>query len=326
MQFHCFSRACAARPYIVIVSNPNLFFIHNPHSRHGQRANAVRELRETRGKNFVWAETSAPGHATELAREAAMRGVDTIIAVGGDGTTHEVVNGLMQVAADVRPKLGILPVGTGNDFAFAAGIPSDPQSAFDAILAGDTMLADIGSMENRTSTQYWMNSIGIGFDAKVIVRGHNFRRIKGEAVYPIATLAELLLDHTMMDVELSFNDHRMAERLLMLTIGNGPREGGGFYTTPDSKIDDGRFEMFVVRPLSRLRMLRLLPRILKPKQLDANEVSYHSFSDLSLRLQGPAVIHMDGEISLVPEGDSREMSVRMHHHALRVCTTTVHRE
>jgi YegS/Rv2252/BmrU family lipid kinase len=297
-----------------------LFFIHNPRSRQGERAAAVRALQRTIGSRYTWAETTAPGEAALLAREAALNGAETIIAAGGDGTVHEVVCGMMTVPVESRPKLGILPVGTGNDFAFAAGIPLDLSLAFDCVLRAKTMSADVGSIEDDWGTRtFWTNSVGIGFDAKVVVRSRSLRgRIRGKALYLVSALLTLLLDHEVMEVELALDNRRFSEKTMMLTLGNGPREGGGFYTTPNSRIDDGRFEMLLVKPLNRAQMLELLPKILKGSHLNSPSIFHDQFATLRLAAKRPLVVHADGEIFSVPSDNVRKLKIELHRDALRV--------
>ncbi len=306
----------------------SLFFIHNPRSRQGERAAEIGTIQRAAGPRHTWVETTAPGEAALLAREAALNGRQTIVAVGGDGTVHEVVCGIMTVPLESRPRLGVLPVGNGNDFAFAAGIPFDLSQALDCILRANTMSVDVGSIEDdRGMRTYWTNSTGIGFDAKVVKRSRSLRGgIKGKALYLVSALLTLLLDHEVMEGEIVL-DHpaqlnrgqsRLAERVMMLTLGNGPREGGGFYTTPHSKIDDGRFEMLLVKPLSRLQMLGLLPKVMRGKHLDSPSIYHSTFSKLTLSAKQPLVIHTDGEIFSQTTDNVRRIEVELHEDAIQV--------
>ena len=302
------------------MSRPNtIFFIHNPHAARGVTAGRVREFRSTQGAEYDWAETTGPQHATELARQAALDVAEIVVAVGGDGTVHEVINGLMSVPESARPKFGILPVGSGDDFAFAARIPHDFEKAIAILLAGNSTSVDIGWVEdNRGKKEYWNNTIGIGFDARVTVRSRKHNVLHGVPMYFAATLATLLRDHHHIDIELTLDSLRFSERVLMLTLANGPREGGGFYTTPHSKISDGIFEMLLVKPLSRLQMLMLLPKVLKGTHLTSSSVFHHPFESLELIAKQPLVIHADGEIIAVPEDNVVKITVGMLRNALRV--------
>lgn len=300
------------------MSRPQLFFIHNPHSKHGERTEAVRLLERTLGGRYPWQRTTGPGEAALIARDAAAAGAEGIVAVGGDGTVHEIINGLMSLSKLDRPKLGILPVGGGNDFAFAAGIPSDLQKALDVVLRGRTMIADIGSITMGDGVSYWNNTLGLGFDARVVVRSRRFRKLKGHALYVISSLLTLLREHEPFEIELTLDTHRFRERVLMLTLGNGPSEGGGFYTTPNSLIDDGHFEMLLAKPVSRLTMLSLLPRVLKGTHLSSPSFYSRTFSRLTLSSDKPLVIHADGEILSIATSGVHRIMVQMIPEALRI--------
>lgn len=300
------------------MSRPQLFFIHNPHSKQGERIEDVAILERTLGGRFPWRETTRAGEAAEIAREAALAGAEVVVAVGGDGTIHEIINGLMTIEHSQRPKLGILPIGGGNDFAYAAGIPSDLQQALDVILRGKTILADVGMIELEGRRQHWNNTLGFGFDGRVVVRSRRFKRLRGKALYVVSTLLTLLLEHDVFEIELTVDTHRFRERVLMLTLGNGPREGGGFYTTPNSRIDDGRFEMLLAKPVPRLTMLTLLPKVLRGTHLGSSAFFERSFKTLSLVSRQPLVIHGDGEILAVADDNIRRVTVEVVPEAIRV--------
>ncbi|MDP4200246.1 MAG: diacylglycerol kinase family lipid kinase [Bacteroidota bacterium] len=300
------------------MSRPLLFFIHNPHSNQGERTDDVRGLERVLGGRYPWRQTTVAGEASVIAREAALEGAEAIIAVGGDGTVHEIVNALMSLPPSARPKLGILPVGGGNDFAFAAGIPTDLQQALDVILRGETIASDIGSIDMGEGVGFWTNTLGLGFDAKVVVQSRRFRSLRGRALYLVSTLLTLIRDHEAFEIELSVDHHRFRERTLMLTLGNGPREGGGFYTTPNSRIDDGQLEMLLAKPVSRLMMLSLLPRVLRGTHLSSSAFFTRSFHRLSLSSDRPLVIHADGEILAIPADGIRRITVEIQPEAIRV--------
>jgi diacylglycerol kinase (ATP) len=300
------------------MSRPQLFFIHNPHSNHGERTEDVRLLERTLNGRYPWQRTTAPGEAALIAREAAASGAEAVIAVGGDGTVHEVINGLMSLPPSKRPKLGILPVGSGNDFAFAAGIPTDLQKALDVVLRANVITADVGSIDLGRGVTYWNNTLGLGFDARVVVRSRRFQKLRGQTLYVVSSLLTLLREHEPFEIELTVDSHRFRERVLMLTLGNGPREGGGFFTTPNSQIDDGHFEMLLAKPVSRLAMLALLPRVLKGKHLSSSAFFTKSFTHLTLSSDKPLVIHADGEVLAVPASGVHKITIEIIPEALQI--------
>ena len=281
-----------------------LYIIHNPTAgsqlAREERAGVRRvldEMRRALQPRHEWVETRSPEDARMLARHAAAEGFRRVVAIGGDGTVHEVVNGLMSVPHHMRPKLGILPVGSGNDFAFALGLPTDLRQALDVILRGTSRAVDIGKIEDDLGrTEYFDNTIGIGFDAKVTEQAQKIKKLRGFSRYFAATLQTIAQHHVPFEVDLTIDRHRMNERVLMLTIGNGPREGGGFLTTPSSKVDDGVFELLMITPISRPRMLALLPKVLRGKHLESASVYHRTFSTMQVTSPTPLCIHTDGEL------------------------------
>jgi diacylglycerol kinase family enzyme len=120
-----------------------------------------------------WSGTVYPTHATELARQAALDGYDMVVALGGDGTVHEVVNGLMQVPEEKRPILGVVPLGSGNDFAHAVGVPDKADHALAHALHGEPSKVDVGLLvDEQGRREYFNNTLCIGFDAVVTIRSH----------------------------------------------------------------------------------------------------------------------------------------------------------
>ncbi len=137
-------------------------------------ANDLRPIAQEFKGELSWSGTVYPTHAIELAKQAAEEGCDMVIAMGGDGTVHEVVNGLMQVPEEKRPVMGIVPIGSGNDFAYSIGLTQRPAHALaHALHGGNIQPVDIGLMtDEHGRREYFDNTLGIGFDAVVTIRSH----------------------------------------------------------------------------------------------------------------------------------------------------------
>ena len=209
-----------------------------------------------------WSGTVYPTHATELARQAALDGYDMVIALGGDGTVHEVVNGLMQVAEEKRPILGVVPLGSGNDFAHAVGVPDKADRALAHALHGEPSRVDVGLLvEEQGRREFFNNTLGIGFDAVVTIRSH---RLPSPAWIPDVSHSgdpdHRLINFDPASLHIETDQESWDESTLMLTLCNGPREGGGFHVSPDAKIDDGILHYATVRKISRALMFRLNSR------------------------------------------------------------------
>ena len=274
--------------------------IYNPIANHGRAwpvIPALRPITEAHG-HASWAGTVYSGHAAELAHEAANEGCDLVIAIGGDGTVHEVVNGLMLLPAEERPTLGIIPIGTGNDFSFSIGTPTDPVTALRRILAGTPHAVDIGKITTTAGqTEYFSNAVGIGFDAIVVIHSRNVPVLQGFAVYLIAVLRTLLFNHHPFTLKMETQDGEEERALLMLAICNGQREGGGFNLVPEGQSNDGWLDTVALHRVTRFTLLfRTLMPFLKGTHQGLSHVSMSKVRKLSIQSDIPLIIHVDGEI------------------------------
>lgn len=296
--------------------------IFNPMSdrgRSGQKASDLRAIVDEFG-GADWVGTEYPTHAAELAAKAGLDGYDKVVAMGGDGTVHEVVNGLMRVAPNHRPKLGIVPIGSGNDFAFGAGVPLGPAEAMRRIFTGLPIAVDIGSIrDNNDRLEYWNNTVGTGFDAKVNIMSRKMTNIYGFMLYLIATLRTIAQDYESAQETLVFDDGEPIERnVLMLTLGNGPREGGGFLTTPGSNVSDGTFEYAMIGHVNRAVMFQLLPMVMNGTHGKSKHVTLGSFRKLRVQADRAIPIHTDGELWSPYEVNTRSFEIEIHPGAIQL--------
>lgn len=244
-----------------------------------------------------WAGTVYPTHAMELARLAGEQGYELVIAAGGDGTTHEVVNGLMQLPPEQRPRLGVVPLGSGNDFAFTVGMPRDPYQALRQIFTGKPKRVDVGVLQDNLGRQeYWANTLGIGFDATVTIRSRRFRILRGFLVYLLAVIQTILLNHEAPNFKVETEQEKWERRMLLLVLCNGGREGGGFYVQPAARVDDGVLHYAGIDRVSRWMMFRLLPEVMRGSHGRFSQVHLGEFQRMSIQADRPLVIHADGEI------------------------------
>ena len=244
-----------------------------------------------------WSGTVYPGHATELAHQAALDGYDMVIALGGDGTVHEVVNGLMQVPAEKRPILGVVPVGSGNDFAHSIHVPMKADHALAHALKGQPSSVDIGlMMDEHGRREYFDNTVGIGFDAVVTIRSHKLPLVRGFLMYLTAVIQTIILNHDPAHMQIETDTEKWEQGTIMLTVCNGPREGGGFMVAPDAKNDDGILHYATVTQCSRATMLRLVPEVMNGTHGRFKEVKLGTCRKFSLTSDKPVYIHADGEI------------------------------
>ncbi len=266
-----------------------------------------------------WTDTVYPTHATELARQAAEDGYDLVIAMGGDGTMHEVLNGLMQVPQKKRPLMGIVPVGSGNDFAYACGISANPEEALRQALSGSPKPVDVGIVRDASgNTEYWTNAIGIGFDTIVTIKSRKVPIVQGFGVYLIAVLQTILFQYEPFHLKMLIDGKEVEETLLMLVLMNGKREGGGFHVTPQSLPDDGLLDYLMVERVNRLRMLRILPEVMNGTQERLKDCHLGQFRKMELHSDRPLFVHADGEIYATPTIHCNYLSLEMIQNAIQV--------
>jgi YegS/Rv2252/BmrU family lipid kinase len=277
----------------------NVKLIINPNADLGRTWRMAADLRpiveEFGGAD--WAGTAYPTHATELARQAAEEGYKLLIAVGGDGTVHEIINGLMQVDPGRRPQLGIVPLGSGNDFAYNAGVEFQSDVALRNIFTNQARRIDLACIEDDTGrSEYFCNVVGIGFDAKTNIHARTVPIVRGFLMYFVAVLKTIILTHEAPHMKITCDGESWEEEILMITLCNGAREGGGFAVAPQAVVDDGWLDYVMIQNVSRPMMLRLVPEVMNGTHARFKQVRLGRFRQLSLECEKANVIHIDGEV------------------------------
>ncbi len=285
-----------------------------------QTASDLRPITQEFQGQLTWSGTVYPTHAIELAKQAAEEGYDMVVAMGGDGTVHEIINGLMQVPENKRPILGIVPIGSGNDFAHSIGVDPKPNRALaHALNAENIQPVDIGLLTDEYGRkEYFDNTLGIGFDAVVTIRSHRLPIVKGFLMYLTAVIQTILLNHNPIKAKIETDTETWEDQLLMLTVCNGPREGGGFILSPDSKNNDGIFETVAVTKVSRATMFRLVPEFMKGTHMRFKQIRMGSFKKLTLTSDRPIYIHADGEIFTSFDSNLHKINIEIMPQALKV--------
>jgi YegS/Rv2252/BmrU family lipid kinase len=288
--------------------------IFNPASdrgRSGQKASDLKAVVEQHG-GADWAGTEYPGHAAELAAQAAADGYEKVVALGGDGTAHEVVNGLMSVPAGSRPLMGCVPIGSGNDFAFASGIDMNMQQAMIRVFEGSPAPVDVGKITDGSGrAEYWDNSAGFLFDAAVNIESRKIRGIYGFPMYLTATIRSIIKHCDPTRMKFTIDGEVVEKDMLMFTVGNGAREGGGFMVTPDARNDDGILDTLMVDPISRPMMFRLLPVVMQGNHGRFPFVNIARCKTISFEADRAVPIHLDGELWAPYEADVRKVEMEL---------------
>jgi diacylglycerol kinase (ATP) len=291
----------------------------NPTANHGRSVQEAADLRMLLAKYHTdWSGTEYPGQAIEFARQAGEEGCDLVVSLGGDGTVHEVVNGLMQVPQDKRPALGIIPLGSGNDFAHILGIPAAPGEALLSAINGQPHSMDVGSVCDEEGRQeFFNNTLGMGFDAAVNEHTRKITAIHGFPMYFLALMRTIFRNFDALDLHIETDQESMDISTLMLGFGNGPREGGGFIITPDAKWDDGILNYITVQKISRLMMLRLVPEFMRGTQGRFKVVRLGTCRSASVTSRQPMCVHCDGEIYAGFGTNVRKLEIRLIPNAIR---------
>ena len=301
----------------------NFILIANPISGKGHARNIAEQayaaLTES-GHQGQLVFTSASGDAMRFAREAVSDGIQSVIACGGDGTLHEVVNGIAMVP-DVT--LGVLPCGRGNDFAAAVGIPLKPDAAIATLLSGTAIRVDLGRCyqnspqltvnsrqlkggivepepsltDNRqlTTDNYFTTIATCGYDTEVSRRAAKGTPLfAGTASYAYAAVETLFYyEPPFVRLEGDFGIHEGP--LLLAATGITNRYGGGFQIVPNAQIDDGLFDVCIIRPVSSLTVLRLMVTLFWGGHVSHPAVSMHQTRTLTIETDTPMLLYADGE-------------------------------
>lgn len=301
-----------------------IMVIFNPTADRGRAAEAVANIQASLREltPFEWQETQHSAHAIECAEQAACDGFDVIVAAGGDGTVHEVANGILRVNANsAQTALGMLPIGSGNDFAWAVGIPvHDLPAAIERIVRDKRRIVDAGRIRDERGAngqRFFVNGVGIGFDAMVAIESRKIQRVHGLAMYMLAVLNTMRFYYRASQALVVHDQHKIQMPLLMGSIANGRRYGGGFLVCPDAQLDDGQFDLCLVPQVSRAAMFGFIPKVMKGTHVKDQRVLMRRGIHVSIRCEDPLPIHIDGEIFSTA---SREIGIELLPKTLTVIT------
>lgn len=275
----------------------------NPISGRGFARRALPEIEQRlkeHGVDYRLALTERPWHAAELAEQGARQGYEVVVAAGGDGTSNEVLNGLMHAhqAGYENTAMGILAIGTGNDFAYGMGIPSGVEAGCRVLTENYRRRMDIGLLKGGDYPQgrYFGNGVGVGFDAMTGFVAARIRRIRGLLLYLIAAIQTVFVYYHPPLIHLRYDDQELTQPSLMVSIMNGRRMGGGFLMAPDGDPADGLFDLCIATSASRLRIFQLIPYFIKGTQATQKEVRTARARTVRVTaLEGSLPVHCDGE-------------------------------
>ena len=241
---------------------------------------------EKRGIDFDHEYSNNPRHAVDISREASTK-FEKVIALGGDGTVNEVGEGL--VGSDAI--FGVIPLGSGNDFAHEIGIPSKINDAVDIILSDDFHKIDVIKVNDRVS----LNTAGVGFNGSVSEVVKSIKYLKGMSVY-IWGVVKTAAKYRSIPIKISLNGRLIEERIFMVSICNSKSEGGGFIMAPDAKNNDGLFDVTVIRHIGYMKLLLNLNKALTGNLNKLEEVDTDKGKSITIESDFPMPVHVDGEV------------------------------
>lgn len=247
--------------------------------------------------------TEAPGGGAVLATKAVQGGFGTVVAVGGDGTLNEVVNGLMAVEGgrNSRSKLGYVPLGTGCDMARSLGISRDPAEALAGLVAGRESCLDLGfavfdNMAGSSDSRYFHNMLGVGLGGEVAARTNRTTKLFGGfASFLWATLATLLSYKKRPMSLVIDNQPKWRGVGWQIALANGQYQGGGMWLAPGAKVDDELLQVTVIGDFSLPGILLNLPNLYNGKILKVNKVEGFQGRKIEVRSDVPVILELDGE-------------------------------
>lgn len=238
----------------------------------------------------------APGLGAQEAMRASDDGYEAVVAAGGDGTVHEVVNGLIAAAGDGPTKpLGVMPVGTGNDFNDMSGLPRDLDKAAKIVAAGRTRLVDAGKVTVDGAAHFFDNNCALAMEPVVTIENIRMTRLSGNIRY-VAAVIKCLAKLNAWPMRLTWDDGSYEGPILLLSVCNSPRTGGLFRMAPEARMDDGLFDFVYAPDLPLHEVIRLLPGLVRGTHINHDKIFYGRTSALTVECESGSPIHADGEV------------------------------
>ena len=277
----------------------------NPHAGGGKGAHDQKKIEQLLNKSSLDYKLSIseyPRHAIELARNLVTAGATHLIVAGGDGTLNEVVNGIFLAEQESHHEitLGMLPVGTGNDWTKTFGIPDHYQQAIDIIKAGKTVMQDVGEVtclsEGETSRRYFVNIAGFGFDALVAKNANDlkFKGITGIRVY-IQSLLSGYFNYKSRNTQITVDSETFLVNLFSASVGLGKFNGGGMMQVPEANPLEGHFHVTVIRKIGIWGILTNFKGLYSGKFIQDRRVSTHEGKAIGISSSTPLPGEADGE-------------------------------
>ena len=261
----------------------------------------ARAFRE-QGWTIELVETGAPGEGAMLARAATAAGATHVIAVGGDGIVHEVANGMIAAGSDAA--LGVVPVGSGNDFAKLVGTYRHGVARAVARLGtARVQRFDAGRVDGA---EYFVNTMGFGFGPAVVERRNATAHLKGFLSY-LVPIFRTFASFAPLRLEIRAAEFRETGYVMLVEVCNGTTAGGSYRFAPQAAPTDGRLDVCVVRRVALPGFLGLLPRVMRGTHGGKRQVALFQTREVTVHSDQPLLMHLDGEL----RGGARQCTVRV---------------
>ena len=280
------------------------FVIVNPTSGNGsgqKKWSKIQELLKTYGFNFQYAFTEFDKHSGLIVKNAIKKGFVNIISIGGDGTLHNIVNGIMQQseAPTANINIGVIPIGTGNDWIKTHHIPKDIEKAIQIIINGNTKIQDVGRIDfinQNKNPVYFINLAGVGFDGYVVNNIEKYKRF-GTMSYLLGALFGLLSFENFHSKVL-FNSRNISGKTLMVLIGLCKYSGGGMQLTKMPNPFDGLFDICIAKDFSKFEVVKNITKLFNGKIVNYKKVETQKTTEITIEINEEQLpfIQADGEL------------------------------
>lgn len=268
-------------------------FIINPKAGKGRALQLIPYIKkyfEDKADEVIIRVTEYAGHATEIAKGYSSVEECRIYSVGGDGTVNEVVNGIV----GTQSALGVIPLGSGNDFIRSITPTYDINSILQSTINGVEKYIDLA----KANDKYFINISSIGFDADVVFNADKFKKVPGitGSMAYVISIIYTILKKKISKIKINIDDKEIELNALLVAIANGRFYGGGMLAAPEAKLDDGLFDICLISEVGRFKILRLFPKYIKGQHGQLKEVQFLRGKKVKIKSNEELRLNIDGEI------------------------------
>jgi len=257
-------------------------------------------LLKSLGLDFEHDVTEAPGHAMELAKSAVGKGYETVVSVGGDGTIHEIVNGLHEAGGSSDVAVGIVNTGTGADYIRTIGVPRRYKEACKCLLSKNRRVVDLGIVEytkgGQRKKRLFVNFAGIGFDAEVVRATTEKFKALGDMPSYLMGLFSTLMSYENRDVSIVVDGEHGERRICTIMLNNGRYAGGGMLPAPNADPGDGFFDVVIIDNITKPDLIVSIPRIYRGTHLTHPKVTLMRAREVEIKPKLTSAVQADGEL------------------------------